>query len=47
VLSKNLASARQNVDDGLKAAEHSQIEHGQSLLQYGVALGDRWARAAC
>lgn len=46
VLSKNLASARQNVDDGLKAAEHSQIEHGQSLLQYGVALGDRWARAA-
>ena len=45
VLSKSLASARQNVDAGLRAAESLQMEQGQSLVQYGVALGDRWAKA--
>jgi 2-polyprenyl-6-methoxyphenol hydroxylase-like FAD-dependent oxidoreductase len=46
VLSKSLASARQNVDAGLKAAESLQMEQGQSLVQYGVALGDRWAKGS-
>jgi 2-polyprenyl-6-methoxyphenol hydroxylase-like FAD-dependent oxidoreductase len=45
VLSNCLASARQNVDAGLKAAESLQMERGQSLVQYGVALGNRWAKA--
>jgi hypothetical protein len=39
VLSKSLAHAGQNVDAGLKAAESLQMEQGQSLVQYGVALG--------
>jgi hypothetical protein len=29
----------------LKAAESLQMEQGQSLVQYGVALGNRWAKA--
>jgi 2-polyprenyl-6-methoxyphenol hydroxylase-like FAD-dependent oxidoreductase len=45
VLSKSLARAGQNVDAGLKAAESLQMEQGQSLVQYGVALGNRWAKA--
>jgi 2-polyprenyl-6-methoxyphenol hydroxylase-like FAD-dependent oxidoreductase len=45
VLSNSLASARQNVDAGLKAAESLQMEQGQRLVQYGVALGNRWAKA--
>jgi 2-polyprenyl-6-methoxyphenol hydroxylase-like FAD-dependent oxidoreductase len=45
VLSKSLARARQNVDAGLRAAESLQMERGQSLVQYGVALGNRWAKA--
>ena len=45
VLSKSLVTARQNVDAGLKAAESLQMEQGQSLVQYGVALGNRWAKA--
>ena len=45
VLSKSLVTARQNVDAGLKAAESLQMERGQSLVQYGVALGNRWAKA--
>jgi 2-polyprenyl-6-methoxyphenol hydroxylase-like FAD-dependent oxidoreductase len=45
VLSKSLASAGQNVDAGLAVAESLQMEHGQSLVQYGVALGNHWAEA--
>jgi 2-polyprenyl-6-methoxyphenol hydroxylase-like FAD-dependent oxidoreductase len=45
VLSRCLASARQNVDAGLAAAEGLQMEHGQALVEYGIALGNRWARA--
>jgi len=41
-----LARAGQNVDAGLKAAESLQMEQGQSLVQYGVALGNRWPTKA-
>ena len=46
VLGKNLGSARSNVDVGLEAVEELQLEYGSSLVQYGVALGDRWAKTS-
>ena len=44
-LSKGLAGARQDVDAGLKAAEILQMEQGQSLVRYGIELGNRWAKS--
>jgi 2-polyprenyl-6-methoxyphenol hydroxylase-like FAD-dependent oxidoreductase len=46
VLGKNLGRARSNVDVGLEAVEELQLEYGSSLVQYGVALGDRWAKTS-
>jgi len=43
VLGRNLARARRNLDAGLSAAESLQVEYGQGLVNYGVALGTRWA----
>ena len=43
---KNLGSARSNVDVGLEAVEELQLEYGSSLVQYGVALGNRWAKTS-
>ena len=37
--------AGRNVDAALAGWQASQIERGQELLQYGVALGQRWAEA--
>ena len=37
--------AGRNVDAALAGWQASQIERGQELLQYGVALGQRWAKA--
>jgi hypothetical protein len=34
-----------NVDAALAGWQASQIERGRELLQYGVALGRRWAKA--
>ena len=45
VLGRSLARASQNVDAGLKAAESLQLDYGNDLTRYGIALGDRWARA--
>jgi 2-polyprenyl-6-methoxyphenol hydroxylase-like FAD-dependent oxidoreductase len=44
VLGKNLGLARSNVDVGLEEVERLQLEYGGSLVQYGVELGDRWAK---
>jgi hypothetical protein len=30
----------------LEAVEELQLEYGSSLVQYGVALGDRWAKTS-
>jgi 2-polyprenyl-6-methoxyphenol hydroxylase-like FAD-dependent oxidoreductase len=38
--------AGRNVDAALAGWQASQIERGQELLQYGVALGQRWAKGA-
>lgn len=45
VLGRSLARAGQNVDAGLQAAESLQLDYGNDLTRYGIALGDRWARA--
>lgn len=44
VLGKSLGRARSNVDVGLEEVERLQLEYGGSLVQYGVELGDRWAK---
>lgn len=44
VLGRFLGQARANVDAGLEEVERLQLEYGSSLVQYGVALGDRWAK---
>jgi 2-polyprenyl-6-methoxyphenol hydroxylase-like FAD-dependent oxidoreductase len=43
-LGKTLGRARSNVDVGLEEVERLQLEYGGSLVQYGVELGDRWAK---
>src|SRR5271169_4694042 len=43
VLGRSLARARQNVDAGLMAAERLQLDYGNDLTRYGIALGDKWA----
>jgi 2-polyprenyl-6-methoxyphenol hydroxylase-like FAD-dependent oxidoreductase len=43
VLGRNLARARRNIDAGLAAAEVLQLEYGNDLMRYGIALGSRWA----
>src|SRR5271169_3019126 len=45
VLGRSLAPASQNVDAGLQAAESLQLDYGNELTRYGIALGDRWASA--
>src|ERR1700675_929180 len=42
-LARALKRAGQNVDAGLSGFEEMQIEFGQGLVDYGVALGRRWA----
>src|SRR6266404_5375516 len=42
-LARALKRAGRNVDAGLSDFEEMQIEFGQGLLDYGVALGRRWA----
>ena len=44
-LAMALRRAGRNVDAGLKAPEGLQLDYGQSLVEHGVALGDRWAAA--
>lgn len=45
VLADALAQVRANdVPRALEAFESAQLRYGQQLYQYGVALGDRWAR---
>src|ERR1700676_2947101 len=42
-LARALKRAGRNVDAGLSGFEEMQIEFGQGLVDYGVALGRRWA----
>jgi 2-polyprenyl-6-methoxyphenol hydroxylase-like FAD-dependent oxidoreductase len=42
-LARALKRAGRNVDAGLRGFEELQIEFGQGLVDYGVALGRRWA----
>jgi 2-polyprenyl-6-methoxyphenol hydroxylase-like FAD-dependent oxidoreductase len=43
-LARALASARQNVDVALRSTEQLQLEYGNSLFEYGLALGNRWSK---
>jgi len=43
VLAATLKRAGPNVDAGLRGFEELQIEYGRGLVDYGVALGRRWA----
>ena len=42
-LARALKRAAGNVDAGLSSFEEMQIEFGRGLVDYGVALGQRWA----
>jgi 2-polyprenyl-6-methoxyphenol hydroxylase-like FAD-dependent oxidoreductase len=42
-LTRALKRAGRNVDAGLSGFEEMQIEFGRALVEYGVALGRRWA----
>ena len=42
-LARALKRAGRNVDAGLGSFEETQIEFGRGLVDYGVALGRRWA----
>jgi hypothetical protein len=42
-LARWLKQAGRNVDAGLSGFEVMQIAFGQGLVDYGVALGRRWA----
>ncbi|WP_342713080.1 hypothetical protein AAFG13_19875 [Bradyrhizobium sp. B124] len=44
VLARALKSARANVDVALQSTERLQLEYGNALYQYGLALGNRWSR---
>ncbi len=43
VLATALKRARRNVDAGLTSFEDIQVQYGRELVDYGVALGRRWA----
>jgi 2-polyprenyl-6-methoxyphenol hydroxylase-like FAD-dependent oxidoreductase len=43
-LSRALKSARANVDAALRSTEQQQLEYGNALYEYGLALGNRWSR---
>jgi 2-polyprenyl-6-methoxyphenol hydroxylase-like FAD-dependent oxidoreductase len=42
-LARALKRAGRNVDAGLRGFQEMQIEFGRGLVDYGVALGRRWA----
>jgi hypothetical protein len=44
VLARALKSARANVDVALQSTEQQQLEYGNALYEYGLALGNRWSR---
>jgi 2-polyprenyl-6-methoxyphenol hydroxylase-like FAD-dependent oxidoreductase len=44
ILARALKSARANVDVALQSTERLQLEYGNALYQYGLALGNRWSR---
>lgn len=44
VLARALQSARANVDVALQSTERLQLEYGNALYEYGLALGNRWSR---
>lgn len=44
VLARALKSARSNVDVALQSTEEQQLEYGNALYEYGLALGNRWSR---
>lgn len=44
VLARALKSAGANVDVALQSTERLQLEHGNALYEYGLALGNRWSR---
>lgn len=46
VLASALKRARQNIDAGLDSFQQMQLEYGRGLVDYGVALGRRWAAPA-
>ena len=44
VLARALKSARANIDVALQSTEQQQLEYGNALYEYGLALGNRWSR---
>lgn len=44
VLADALRRAKQDIDAGLRSAQRMRLERGRELMQYGMALGRRWAK---
>jgi 2-polyprenyl-6-methoxyphenol hydroxylase-like FAD-dependent oxidoreductase len=45
ILGTGLCRARHDVDGGLNSIEKAQLAHGNEIVRYGIALGQRWAPA--
>jgi 2-polyprenyl-6-methoxyphenol hydroxylase-like FAD-dependent oxidoreductase len=45
ILGSGMRQSPRDVDTALQAIQDAQIEHGNSLVKYGIALGQRWAKA--
>jgi 2-polyprenyl-6-methoxyphenol hydroxylase-like FAD-dependent oxidoreductase len=45
VLGKTIGRSRSDVDRGLEEVQRLQLEYGRRLVQYGVDLGERWAKS--
>jgi 2-polyprenyl-6-methoxyphenol hydroxylase-like FAD-dependent oxidoreductase len=43
ILGAALGRAGSNVDAGLTAMQETQVENGDGIVRYGIALGQRWA----
>jgi 2-polyprenyl-6-methoxyphenol hydroxylase-like FAD-dependent oxidoreductase len=44
ILARALASAKANVEAALQSTERLQLEYGNALFEYGLALGNRWTK---
>jgi 2-polyprenyl-6-methoxyphenol hydroxylase-like FAD-dependent oxidoreductase len=44
MLARALAGAKANVEAALRSTELLQLEYGNALFEYGLALGNRWTK---
>jgi hypothetical protein len=44
MLARALAGAKANVEAALRSTERLQLEYGNALFEYGLALSNRWTK---